>query len=824
VTYPSGHTVNYIHDQAGRLSGLSGNLGGSPSTYADTIGYNAAGQMIKERFGTNTSLYHNSFYNNRMQLVQIRLGDSATDDWNPSRGAIGFLYGTNAVANGDVFANDTDNNGNLRWQNHYVPLAGGGYVVSQQHDYTYDALNRIATIREQQRNESGQWAESVSQAYLYDRWGNRTLDLSGGGSGAVVWVDDALPAGATAVSDGGDGWTWVSSNPIPYSGTVSHQSAIAAGLHQHYFYGATQTLQVNAGDRLYAYVYLDPANPPSTVMLQWNDGTWWDHRAYWGANNLPWGVDGTESKRYMGPLPAAGGWVRLEVPASAVGLEGMTVNGMAFSLYDGRATWDKAGKVGLFYGAGPPINNNVYTVDAGRNRLTLVNGAAMSYDAAGNQTNDGSGQRTYDAENRMLTATNGGVSSSYTYDADGQRVRRIIGGVETWQIYGIGGELLAEYQLVSGTPTLKKEYGYRNGQLLVVWDADEPLADKKLKWLVTDHLGSTRMEADKSGSLAGMTRRDYAPFGEELGAGVGIRSAALGYGADSTRQKFGSKERDIETGLDFFEARYFSSVQGRFTSPDPTLLSLRGTNPQTLNRYSYVLNNPLRYIDPFGLWEYDIEYHRNKKNQIDRATIILKKSKEGDNAATLAKQLGFDPNSKDGQKLQAKIEKQLGNGDSLQGTKLGGIIGQVFQGAEHGLAAQKRFNEEHPSADPTAGPPDPQYNDCSMTTCRIAFPGEMAGKDQFSVFLADEMIRGLKSVSQDALRTGDIVRYADSQNTPQHFMTVFFTGDDGVTQAFSRSGVNGRFQIVPTDAFSGGNYGTIKGIGKKDSGFYRPPQ
>src|SRR6266545_3058823 len=196
-TYPSGRTVKYSHDQAGRLSSFSGNLGGSPSTYADTIGYNAAGQMIKERFGTNTSLYHNQHYNCRLQLADTRLGDSATDEWNWSRGAIGFKYGTTAVATGNDFAYDTDNNGNLRRQNYYVPLASGGYVISQLDDYYYDPLNRIAAVREQQRNESGQWADSVSQAYSYDRWGNRTLDLSGGGSGAVVWVDDALPQGAT---------------------------------------------------------------------------------------------------------------------------------------------------------------------------------------------------------------------------------------------------------------------------------------------------------------------------------------------------------------------------------------------------------------------------------------------------------------------------------------------------------------------------------------------------------------------------------------------------------------------------------------------------
>jgi RHS repeat-associated protein len=63
------------------------------------------------------------------------------------------------------------------------------------------------------------------------------------------------------------------------------------------------------------------------------------------------------------------------------------------------------------------------------------------------------------------------------------------------------------------------------------------------------------------------------------------------------------KERDIETGLDYFLARYYSSVQGRFTSPDPLLSSGRVETPQSWNRYSYVLNNPLAFTDPFGLYE-----------------------------------------------------------------------------------------------------------------------------------------------------------------------------------------------------------------------------
>jgi len=163
---------------------------------------------------------------------------------------------------------------------------------------------------------------------------------------STVWVDDSLPAGAAAGADGGDLWNWVSSNPAPVSGTTASQSSIGPGLHQHYFTSATQKLTVNPGDTLYAYVYLDPANLPSEIMLQWSDGSW-EHRAYWGANNISYGVTGTASRTNAGPLPAAGQWVRLEVRAAQVGLEGSTLDGMAFSVYDGRATWDNAGKFAI---------------------------------------------------------------------------------------------------------------------------------------------------------------------------------------------------------------------------------------------------------------------------------------------------------------------------------------------------------------------------------------------------------------------------------------------------------------------------------------------
>jgi len=98
--------------------------------------------------------------------------------------------------------------------------------------------------------------------------------------------------------------------------------------------------------------------------------------------------------------------------------------------------------------------------------------------------------------------------------------------------------------------------------------------------------------------LANVSRHDYLPFGEELIPGQGLRSASIGYAAnDGVRQKFTQKERDSETGLDYFRARYYSSSQ---VVHQCGYLAGRMLSPQTLNLYSYVRNNPLKFVDPLG--------------------------------------------------------------------------------------------------------------------------------------------------------------------------------------------------------------------------------
>ena len=241
-----------------------------------------------------------------------------------------------------------------------------------------------------------------------------------------------------------------------------------------------------------------------------------------------------------------------------------------------------------------PFTPTAYSNFDAFNRLTILSGASSAtYDAAGNQNRIGGFASVYDVENRLVTSTlSNGVtpisSNGYVYDGDGRRVQKLICPAGTspctpastgvtvvaTYVYNAQGQLAAEYGTTAPVP-----YG--------------------TQYLTTDHLGSTRMVTDSKGSIVAL--HDYLPFGEEIPGGTGVRSAQLYGGTDNPRQKFTGKERATETGLDYFGARYNSSAQGRFTSPDPhTGTLLHVLNPQRWNMYAYAVNNPLSYVDPDG--------------------------------------------------------------------------------------------------------------------------------------------------------------------------------------------------------------------------------
>ncbi|MCH2398511.1 MAG: hypothetical protein MK364_05340, partial [Pirellulales bacterium] len=150
-----------------------------------------------------------------------------------------------------------------------------------------------------------------------------------------VWFSDALPSGATAEGT----WQWDTKT----ADRQGHFDAPAAGPHAHGFSGVPVGYQIQPDEVLFAKVWVVAGQVPEQIMLQWNDGENWEHRAFWGADKIAEGTLGTPSRHALGALPETGGWVTLEVPADAVGLTGKRITGMRFRLVGGHCIWGATG-------------------------------------------------------------------------------------------------------------------------------------------------------------------------------------------------------------------------------------------------------------------------------------------------------------------------------------------------------------------------------------------------------------------------------------------------------------------------------------------------
>ncbi|HVB57031.1 MAG TPA: RHS repeat-associated core domain-containing protein [Candidatus Acidoferrales bacterium] len=205
----------------------------------------------------------------------------------------------------------------------------------------------------------------------------------------------------------------------------------------------------------------------------------------------------------------------------------------------------------------------------------------VSFDAAGNMTHDASHSYTYDAENR-ITQVDGGSTASYIYDAEGRRVQKTAAGVTTNYVYDLAGHVMAEY----GCNTCwNVGYIYLNDALKGIY------TNNTTYFVHPDHLGSTRLLTGYP-TPSIVECDDYYPFGELTSCG----------GSSISTHEFTGKERDSESNLDNFGARYNSSQMGRFMSPDPGNAGADPANPQSWNMYSYVMNNPLTLTDPTGMF------------------------------------------------------------------------------------------------------------------------------------------------------------------------------------------------------------------------------
>ena len=204
------------------------------------------------------------------------------------------------------------------------------------------------------------------------------------------------------------------------------------------------------------------------------------------------------------------------------------------------------------------------------------------YDLNGNLLSDGVNCYTYNDANQLSVVkvcSSGKVLAEYIYDFDGRRIvkEEYVNGVVSQSIYSPEKEYETK-KLASGTVE-NTTYYYANDELIA-----KKNSDGSRNYYLNDHLGSTSVLTNQSGGV--IEESSYYPFGE-------VRVGGL-----KSKYQFTGQEKDSDTGLNYYGARYYNSHIFHFTQPDSLLPD--PYDPQQLNRYSYVRNNPLKYTDPSG--------------------------------------------------------------------------------------------------------------------------------------------------------------------------------------------------------------------------------
>ncbi len=235
--------------------------------------------------------------------------------------------------------------------------------------------------------------------------------------------------------------------------------------------------------------------------------------------------------------------------------------------------------------------------------------SVATYDAAGNVLNDGYNNYWYDPEGRLCAVaypngSGGNYYEQYLYDAEGGRVGKAQASSlscptststpSTEYLLGQGGEQVTE---LNGSGSVQHTNVFAGGKLLATYDFLSP----GLHFAIADPLGTKRVQVSGTGT----PELDFLslPFGNNIGNPRATYS--VGTGTDATEIHFTGKERDAESGNDYFGARYYASSMGRFMSPDWSSKAepvpyAKLNDPQSLNLYSYVRNNPLTKVDADG--------------------------------------------------------------------------------------------------------------------------------------------------------------------------------------------------------------------------------
>lgn len=211
--------------------------------------------------------------------------------------------------------------------------------------------------------------------------------------------------------------------------------------------------------------------------------------------------------------------------------------------------------------------------------------AAMTYtyDANGNQTSDGTKCYVYNEANQLKqvkNCSNNQLIAEYVYDYNGTRLikKQYVNGVLDKTVYS-PSDKYETTKIASGGATQNTSYYFANDQIIAKKDSTG-----NKTYFHNDHLGSSSVITDASGAVVESTK--YDPWGEVTAGGT------------KSKFQYTGQEKDSETGLNYYNARYYDSHIKRFTQPDDYVQNIY--DPQDLNPYSYVKNNPIRYTDPTG--------------------------------------------------------------------------------------------------------------------------------------------------------------------------------------------------------------------------------
>jgi RHS repeat-associated protein len=323
---------------------------------------------------------------------------------------------------------------------------------------------------------------------------------------------------------------------------------------------------------------------------------------------------------------------------------------------------------------------------------------------------------TYDPEGRILSVDNG--AATYTYNPEGDRVRKDSGGAWTEYLYFNGMPLTELDSNANWT-----DYIFANGTRLAQAGSSNPTnPSASTSYYSSDQIGSTRIMTDGSGNV--ISANEFYPFGQ------GPEPTS------SNHYLFTGKERDSESGNDYFGARYYGSSMGRFLSPDwseepDTVPYAEFENPQTLNLYSYGNNNPLLNNDPDG---HSVNVCTNDANGNQQCTLLSNEQYE-------ASQQGNGS-------LNVPTLDQVGN-NQTNGT----FNATAITDANGNTVGTATYSPDNPGIDPFVGNNMAGYQQLSNTSKVVTAGTAIYAGVYGAAFLGPEAVAGIARFA-NTLRAG----------------------------------------------------------------------